>query len=68
MTIGILADHYGRKLMLLMCLYIPVVRRREVTLSDICLCQPFAAVWFFGGVHYHLLTVHHPSLACGILE
>jgi MFS family permease len=24
-TIGILADHYGRKLMLLMCLYIPVV-------------------------------------------
>lgn len=25
-TIGILADQYGRKLMLLMCLYIPVVR------------------------------------------
>lgn len=24
-TIGILADQYGRKLMLLMCLYIPVV-------------------------------------------
>jgi MFS family permease len=23
--VGILADHYGRKLMLLMCLYIPVV-------------------------------------------
>jgi MFS family permease len=28
-TIGILADHYGRKLMLLMCLYIPVVCFRK---------------------------------------
>ena len=25
LVIGILADQYGRKLMLLMCLYIPVV-------------------------------------------
>ena len=25
LTIGILADQYGRKLLLLMCLYIPVV-------------------------------------------
>jgi MFS family permease len=24
-TVGILADRYGRKVMLLMCLYIPVV-------------------------------------------
>jgi MFS family permease len=29
-TIGILADQYGRKLMLLMCLYIPVVCMKEV--------------------------------------
>jgi MFS family permease len=28
-TIGILADQYGRKLMLLMCLYIPVVCIRK---------------------------------------
>jgi len=29
-SIGILADQYGRKLMLLMCLYIPVVRRSMI--------------------------------------
>ena len=34
-TIGILADQYGRKLMLLMCLYIPVVGSRKTSIFRI---------------------------------
>jgi MFS family permease len=37
-TIGILADQYGRKLMLLMCLYIPVVCIYRIPLLSILIC------------------------------
>lgn len=47
---GILADHFGRKLMLLMCLYIPVVRIRAKDVIFSCILYLFLSFKLFGSL------------------
>lgn len=58
-TIGILADQYGRKLMLLMCLYIPVVCSRHPHWFSFFLL----AIRIISSVHYYLFVICYSSLA-----
>ncbi len=67
--IGILADQYGRKLMLLMCLYIPVVCVYKILfLSTQILIFFFLAFRIISRVYYYLFFICYSPLACRVFK
>ena len=66
LIVGTLADRYGRKLMLLMCLYIPVVCNDEGHLSFKAAIH--LALRLARSLHHYLQSVPHSSLAGGISQ
>jgi MFS family permease len=63
--IGILADQYGRKLMLLMCLYIPVVCVYNILFQFFV---SFLAFRITGCVYHYLFFICYPSLSYWIFK
>ena len=65
--VGILADRYGRKLMLLMCLYVPVVC---IAIRSRLLFNPFVSLAFriVSSVYDDVQSVLDSSLACWISQ
>jgi MFS family permease len=63
-TIGILADQYGRKLMLLMCLYIPVVcnqkKKHFIFKVSFFFLQLFGSLAAFTTTYYLFIILRWP--------
>ena len=66
-TIGILADQYGRKLMLLMCLYIPVVCLKLILSSNFFVSSSLA-FRIVSCLYDDLSCISHPPLARRIFK